>query len=158
MAEHELSLAHDLAGHEPTGDFEAVWLEGCERLGTAEAGIVGHARRRGELRRAVRPEHQDPDTERVAPPEGVEGNDPRSVEDDEAPQSMSGPVEAAGATVRTDPVVDLQGSPLDDDPDAEAVGDTDAGRVGAGVGLGERRHGVGDVLGRQAPRLGCECG
>jgi hypothetical protein len=35
-------------------------------LGPAKPGVVGHARRRGELSRAVRPEHQDPDAQRSA--------------------------------------------------------------------------------------------
>ena len=136
----------DLAGHEPPGDVEAVWLERRERLGTTEPGIVGHARRRGELSRAVRPEHEDADAEVRAPAEGVEADHAGRVQDDESAKAMSGPVVAAGAPVRTDAVVDFEGATLDDDPHAEAVGDTDAGKVRAGVGLGERRHGVGDIL------------
>ena len=78
---------------------------------------------------------------------------PAAFRIDEAAKAMGGPVVAAGAPVRTDAVVDFEGATLDDDSHAEAVGDTDAGRVGAGVGLGERRHGVGDVLGREHERL-----
>jgi hypothetical protein len=51
--------------------------------------------------------------------------------------------------VRTDAVVNFEGATLDDDPHAEAVGDTDAGNIQAGVGLSERGPGVGDVLGRE---------
>jgi hypothetical protein len=121
VTENELALALDLAGHEPAGDVDAVWLEWRESLGAPEPCIVGHARRRGELGRPVRPEHQDADAERVAPAERVEGDDPSSVEDHEAAKSVGGPIVAAGAPVRTDAVVDFEGATLDDDPHAEAT-------------------------------------
>ena len=60
---------------------------------------------------------------------------------------MGGPVVAPAAPVRPHAVLDFKCTTLDDDSHAEAVGDTNAGHVGAGVGLGKRRHGVGDVLG-----------
>jgi hypothetical protein len=53
---------------------------------------------------------------------------------------MGRPVEATGAPVRTDAVVDFEGATLDDNPYAEAVGDTDAGAVRAGVRLSKRVH------------------
>jgi hypothetical protein len=62
---------------------------------------------------------------------------------------MGSPVISPGAPVRTDAVVDFEGATLHDDPHSEAVGDTDAGRVGALIGLCERHHRVGDVLGRE---------
>jgi hypothetical protein len=49
---------------------------------------------------------------------------------------MGGSLIAAGAAVGTDPVVNFEGTTLDDDSHAEAVGDTDAGNVRAGVSLG----------------------
>jgi hypothetical protein len=96
---------------------------------------------------AVRPEHKDSHTEVCTPSEGVEADHAGSVHDYEATKSMGGPVIASNASVRADAVVNFEGAALDNDPHAEAVGDTDACNVGAGVGLGERRHGVGDVLG-----------
>jgi hypothetical protein len=54
--------------------------------------------------------------------------------------------------------MNFEGATLNDDSHAEAVGDTDSSDVGAGIGIGERQHGVGYILGRQAPRLGCERG
>jgi hypothetical protein len=145
-------LAHDLAGHDPSSDIEAVGLERRERLGTTEPGIVGHARCRGQVRRTVSTEHDDADTEVCTPSEGVEGDGPRSVEDDEAPQSMGGSGEAAGTTVRAYVVVDFESTTLHDAPHAESVGDTDASQVGSGIGLGERRHGPGDILRREHQR------
>jgi len=123
-----------------------------ERLGAAEPGIVGHARRRGKLGRAVRPEHQHSDSEGIAPPNGVQGDDSRSVQDHEAAKTMGSSVVAAGAPVRADTVVDFEGAALDNNPHAEAVNDADTSRVGSVVGLGERRRGVGDVLGCEDER------
>jgi hypothetical protein len=151
-AKHQLSLALDLAGHQPLGNNEPIWLERRERLGTAEAGIVGHARRRGELGRTVGAEHEDADAEARAPSEGVEADHAGSVENDETAESMSGPVIAPRPTMWADAVVNFEGTTLDDDSHAEAVDDTDACDVGAAVGLGERRHGVGDVLGDEHER------
>jgi len=154
-SKHQLSLARDLAGHEPAGDIEAVWLEWRERLGPPEPGIVCHSRRRGELSRAVRAEHQDTDAEARAPAQRVKADRAGCVQDHEAAKAMRGPVIATGAPVGTHTVVNFEGTTLDHDPHAKAVGDTDAGRVGTGIGLGERRHGVGDILGGEVPRLGC---
>jgi hypothetical protein len=67
-------------------------------------------------------------------------------------------VVAAGATVRTDAVVNFEGSTLDDDVHTETVDNTDASRVGAAVGLLERRRGVDDVLGREHERRRSERG
>jgi hypothetical protein len=67
---------------------------------------------------------------------------------------MSGPVVAARAPVRTDTVVDLESATFHYDPHSEAVSDTDASEVRAGVGLGEHHHRIGDVLGRKSEGRG----
>ncbi|MGD0287912.1 MAG: hypothetical protein ABSC31_16315 [Acidimicrobiales bacterium] len=130
-------MALDLARHQPPGDVETVWLEWRESLGTAEPGIVGSARRRGELSRAVRTEHQDPDAEVRAPAQGVKADHAGSIQDHEAAEPMGGPVVAASAPVRSYAVVDFEGAVLDDHSHAKAVGDTDTSEVGPTVGLGE---------------------
>ena len=48
---------------------------------------------------------------------------------------MGGPVVASPTAVLAYAVVDFERAALDDDPDAEAVTDTDAPEVGTGVGL-----------------------
>jgi hypothetical protein len=124
-------LALDLAEHKPAGDVEAVSLERRERLRPPEPGIVCHSRRRGELSRAVRAEHQDTDAEARAPAQRVKADRAGCVQDHEAAKTMGGPVVAAGAPVRTDAVVNFEGTTLDHDPHAKAVGDTDASTIRA---------------------------
>jgi hypothetical protein len=85
----------------PSGDIEAVRLEGRERLSTTEPGIVRHPRRRGQLGGAIRPNHEDSDTERLAPPERVEADHAGRVQDHEAAKAVSGPVVAADPSVLT---------------------------------------------------------
>jgi hypothetical protein len=92
-------LAHDLAGDEPPGDIEAVWLEERECLGSAKPCIVGHPGRRGELGHPVRPEHEHPNAEARAPVDSVEAHHAGRVQDDEAAKAMGGPVVATGAPV-----------------------------------------------------------
>jgi hypothetical protein len=139
-------LARDLARHQPSGDVNAVWLEGRERLDTTEPGIVGHAGRQGELGRAVRPEHQDPDVERVAPSEGVEADHAGCVQDYEATQAVGGPVIAARAPVRADAVVNFECATLDEDSNTEAVGYTYAGKESLGPIAEHVAHVFGKVM------------
>jgi hypothetical protein len=90
----------------------------------------------------------------VAPSERIQADRAGSVQDHEAAKTMGGPVVAAGAPVRTDAVVNFEGTALYDDAHSEAVTDTDTSHVGASVGFSERHHRIGYVLRRKGEGRG----